>query len=76
LFFLKRQFKWLVGFLPSKGHLMTPPEQILVKRRLQILDHEDRMKAAMELLEKENRALKDLVVHLSTIVIRRVTWKK
>jgi hypothetical protein len=55
---------------------MTLPEQILVKRRLQILDHEDRMKAAMESLEKENRSLKDLVVHLSTIVIRRVTRKK
>ena len=55
---------------------MTLPEQILVKRRLQILNQEDRMKAAMESLEKENRSLKDLVVHLSTIVIRRVTRKK
>jgi hypothetical protein len=55
---------------------MTPPEQILVKRRHQILDHEDRMKAAMESPQKENRSLKDLVVHLSTILIRRVTRKK
>lgn len=55
---------------------MTLPEQRLVKRRLQISDDEDRMKAAMESLEKENRSLKDLVIQLSTMVIRRVAGKK
>jgi hypothetical protein len=55
---------------------MTLPEQIPARRRLQVFDEEDRMKAAMESLEKENRSLKELVVQLSTIVIRRVTGKK
>jgi hypothetical protein len=34
------------------------------------------MKAAVESLEKENKSLKDLVVQLSTLVIRKVTGKK
>jgi len=55
---------------------MNPPEQIPIKRRPQILDDEDRMKTAMEALEKENRSLKDLVIKLSTLIIRRVTGKK
>ena len=55
---------------------MTLPEQLLAKHRPQILDDEDRMKDATKSLENENRSLKDLVVHLSTLVIRRVTGKK
>jgi hypothetical protein len=55
---------------------MTISEQVLVKRRPQLLDDEDRMKAAMDSLEKENYSLKKLVVCLSAIVIRNVTRKK
>jgi hypothetical protein len=42
---------------------MNPPEQIPIKRRPQIVGDEDRVKAAMEAIEKENRSLKDLVAH-------------
>ena len=55
---------------------MTLPEQMLAKHRPQILDDQDRTKAALDSLEKENRSLKDLVVQLSTLVIRRVIGKK
>jgi len=57
--------------------MMTAPEQKPEKNRPQILDDtEERMKAAVEALEKENRSLKDLVVQLSELVIRKVTGKK
>lgn len=55
---------------------MALPEGMPVTRGPQILDDEDRMKAAIESLERENRSLKDLVIQLSTLVIRRVTGKK
>jgi hypothetical protein len=55
---------------------MSPPEQIPIKRHPQIVDDKNRMKAAIESLENENRSLKDLVVKLSTLIIRRVTGKK
>ena len=55
---------------------MALPEGMPVARGPQILDDEDRMKAAIESLERENRSLKDLVIQLSTLVIRRVTGKK
>lgn len=47
-----------------------------VHGRPPIFDDEDRMKAAIEALEKENQSLKDLVIQLSTLVIREVTGKK
>jgi len=57
--------------------MMTAPEQKPEKNRPQILDDtEERMKAAVEALEKENRSLKDLVVQLSELVVRKVTGKK
>ena len=62
--------------LSQKDHMMTAPEQKPEKNRPQILDDTDRMKAAMEALEKENRSLKDLVVQLSELVVRKVTGKK
>lgn len=55
---------------------MALPEEMPAQRRPQMSDDEDRMKAAMESLEKENRALKDLVIQLSTLIIRSVTDKK
>jgi len=39
-------------------------------------EDEARMKAALEELEKENKSLKQLVVQLSELVIRKVTGKK
>lgn len=54
---------------------MVLPEEMPASRS-QIFDDKDRMKVAMESLEKENRSLKDLVIQLSTLVIRRVTGKK
>jgi len=56
--------------------MMTAPEQKPEKLRPQIFDDKDRMKAALETLEKENRSLKKLVVQLSELVIRKVTGKK
>jgi hypothetical protein len=55
---------------------MTLPEEKPVRRHLQILGDEDRMKAATESLDRENRSLKDLVIKLSKLVIERVTGKK
>jgi hypothetical protein len=56
---------------------MAPPEDILVRRRLQIVpSDEDQMKLAMESLEKENLSLKRLVTSLSAMVVRNVTDKK
>ncbi|MGE9008166.1 hypothetical protein ACO2JO_06265 [Leptospira interrogans] len=55
---------------------MDPPEQTRIKRHPQIVDDDDRTKAAMDVLEKEKRSLKDLVVKLSTLIIRRVIGKK
>ena len=62
--------------LSPKDHMMTAPEQKPEKLRPQIFDDKDRMKAALETLEKENRSLKKLVVQLSELVIRKVTGKK
>ncbi|MBR1194350.1 hypothetical protein JQ609_19795 [Bradyrhizobium sp. AUGA SZCCT0169] len=55
---------------------MEPPEQTPDKRHPQIVGGEDRIKAAIESLEKENRSLKDLVIKLSTLIIRGITGKK
>jgi hypothetical protein len=66
----------MILFLGGGGEQMIPPEQISVKRQPQIFEDEDRMKAEMEALKKENHSLKDLVIQLSTLVIRRVTGKK
>ncbi|CAN7301315.1 hypothetical protein LJR220_001549 [Bradyrhizobium sp. LjRoot220] len=59
----------------GEGDQMVLPEEMPASRS-QIFDDKDRMKVAMESLEKENRSLKDLVIQLSTLVIRRVTGKK
>ena len=57
--------------------MVNAPEQKPEKNRPQILDDtEERMKAAMASLEKENRSLKKLVVQLSELVIRKVSGKK
>jgi hypothetical protein len=64
------------GAANGKGDQMAFPGAMPVKRRLQILDDEGRMKAAMESLENENHSLKALVVQLSTLVIRGVADKK
>jgi hypothetical protein len=56
--------------------MMTLPEQKPEKRRDQIFDDKDRMKVALESLQKENRSLKELMIQLSTLVIRKVTGKK
>lgn len=55
---------------------MSFPEQKPKKHRPQIFEDEDRMKAALKFLENENRSLKELVVQLSALVIRKVTGKK
>ena len=56
---------------------MTAAEHIPDKDRPQVFsDEEDRIKRAMEFLEKENRSLKKLVIRLSEMVIRNVTGKK
>jgi hypothetical protein len=76
-FYLERHLRWRVGFLPNEGRLMTLPQTTPSKRRTQIFsNHEARMKAALEILEKENRSLKQRVVQLSALVIRKVTGKK
>jgi hypothetical protein len=54
---------------------MTEPEVKPVNRRPQIFNEDDRIKAAMETLERENRSLKDLVVKLSKLVIQKVAGK-
>jgi hypothetical protein len=50
-------------------HTMTLPEQVLIKRRVQISDHAERMKIALKSLKQENSRLSDLVVLLSERVI-------
>ena len=55
---------------------MEPPEQSPIKRHPQIVDDDNHVKATVEALEKENRSLKDLVIKLSTLIIRRVTGNK
>lgn len=47
-----------------------------VNRRRQIFEDEDRMKTALDAIEKENRTLKELAARLFTLVIRKVTGKK
>ena len=44
--------------------------------RPEFYSDEDRMRKALDALEKENRSLKELVVQLSTLVIRKVTGDK
>ncbi|QND75170.1 hypothetical protein [Tardiphaga robiniae] len=39
-------------------------------------EDENRTKATLEALQKENRSLKELVIQLSALVIRKVTGKK
>ena len=55
---------------------MTLPEEKLVRRHLQILGDEDRMKAATESLEGEIRSTEGPVIKLSKLVIERVTGRK
>jgi hypothetical protein len=47
------------------------------KQQRQILDNEDeKMNCAMQMLERDNRYLKDLVVSLSATIVRLVTGRK
>ncbi|MET3840415.1 hypothetical protein [Bradyrhizobium sp. OAE829] len=55
---------------------MNLPEQKPIQRHPQIVDDEERLKEVVETLEKENSSLKDLVIKLSSLIIRRVTGKK
>ena len=50
-------------------HVMTLPEQVLIKRRVQISDDGERMKIALKSLKQENGRLNDLIVLLSERVI-------
>jgi hypothetical protein len=49
---------------------MTLPEQVLIKRRVQISDDGKRMKIALEPLKQENGRLNDLIVLVSERVIQ------
>jgi antirestriction protein ArdC len=49
--------------------MMTPPEQVLIKRRVQISDDGERMKIALKSLKQENSRLSDLIALLSERVI-------
>jgi len=49
---------------------MSLPEQVLIKRQVQISDDGERMKIALKSLKQENSRLNDLVVLLSERVIR------
>jgi hypothetical protein len=49
---------------------MTLPEQVLIKRRVQISDDGERMKIALKSLKQENSRLSDLIVLLSERAIR------
>ena len=51
-------------------HMMTLPEQVLIKRRVQISDDGERMKIALKSLKQENSRLSDLIVLLSERAIR------
>ena len=53
-----------------REHMMTFPEQVQIKRRVQISDDGERMKIALQSLKQENSRLNDLVVLLSERVIR------
>jgi hypothetical protein len=50
--------------------MMTLPEQVLIKRRVEISDDGERMKLALTSLRQENSRLNDLVVLLSERVMR------
>ena len=50
--------------------MMTRPEQIIMKRPVQISDDGERMKIALESLKQENGRLNDLIILLSERVIR------
>jgi hypothetical protein len=50
--------------------MMTFPEQVQIKRRIQISDDGERMKIALQSLKQENSRLNDLVVLLSERVTR------
>jgi len=52
------------------------PERAAPSLWPQSLDDEVRMRAAFEVLEKENRFLKDLVIRLTETVLRSVVCKK
>jgi hypothetical protein len=49
---------------------MTLPEQVPIKRKVQISDDGERMNIALQSLKQENSRLNDLVVLLSDRVIR------
>jgi hypothetical protein len=49
---------------------MTLPEQVLIRRRVQISDDGERMRLAIESLKQENSRLNELVVLLSERGIR------
>jgi hypothetical protein len=49
--------------------MMTPPERVPVKHRVQISDDGERMKIALKSLKQENNRLSDLIALLSERVI-------
>ena len=52
-----------------REHMMTPPERVPVKHRVQISDDGERMKIALKSLKQENNRLSDLIALLSERVI-------
>jgi hypothetical protein len=51
-------------------HIMNLPEQVLIRRRVQISDDGERMRLAIESLKQENSRLNELIVLLSERGIR------
>jgi hypothetical protein len=66
VFYLERQFKWQVGFA-AKGNHMTTPEQVLVRRRLQILEDEG-IQRMLDTLEQEDAWVKGFVSRFTEVL--------
>jgi len=50
--------------------MMTFPEQVLIRRQVQISDDSERLNIALKSLKQENNRLNDLVMLLADRVIR------
>ena len=54
--------------ISAEEHIMTTPEQVLIRRRLQTLDDQAKADAAAEVLKQEDHWVADFIANLTGVV--------
>jgi hypothetical protein len=64
--FTERCFRWNVAF--PEEHIMTTPEQALIRHRLRTLDDQAKAAAATEALKQEDHWVAEFIANLAGII--------